>query len=132
MTQQYELIHESINDALREVVQALGGTKKVGATLRPDRPVDEAARWVSDCLNSERREKFDPEQVLWLLREGRKIGCHGAMYFIARESGYSAIPIEPQDELAELQRNFIEASKSMARMASRIEKLSGPNLREVA
>lgn len=124
MTQQYELIHESISDALREVVQALGGAKKVGATLRPDRPVAEAARWVSDCLNSERREKFDPDQVLWLLREGRAVGCHGAMSYIARDTGYSATPIEPQDEKAELQRQFILASKKLSGMAARIEALS--------
>lgn len=124
MTQQYELIHESINDALREVVQALGGTKKVGALLRPDRLVDEAGRWVSDCLNTERRERLDPDQVLWLLREGRKVGCHGAMNYIARVSGYSATPIEPEDERARLQRQFIEATQQLSRLASRIETVS--------
>lgn len=70
---QQVLFHESLNDALREVVQTLGGTKKVGVLMRPEKSADEAARWISDCLNPDRREKFDPEQVLWLLREGRRV-----------------------------------------------------------
>lgn len=123
---QSALFHESITDALREVVQALGGAKKVGAAMRPEKTVDEAARWLADCLNSDRREKFCPEQVLWLLREGRKAGCHAAMNFLAMDSGYAApTPVEPEDEMAKLQRQFIESTRSMAQMMARIERLSG-------
>lgn len=123
---QQVLFHESLNDALRDVVQTLGGTKKVGTLMRPEKSPDEAARWINDCLNSDRREKFDPEQVLWLLREGRKIGCHSGMNFLCAESGYSAaLPVEPKDEVAELQRNFIEASKQLSRLAARIEQING-------
>lgn len=119
------LFHESLNDALREVVLAIGGTKKVASLMRPEKTVDEAARWLNDCLNADRREKLDPDQMLFLLREGRKVGCHSAMGYISAESGYSAQPIEPQDEIAELQRNFIESTKHLSRMAARIEQLSG-------
>lgn len=123
---QQALFHESLNDALRDVVQVLGGTKKVGAQMRPEKSPDEAARWLNDCLNPERREKFDPDQVLWLLREGSKVGCHSGIHFICSESGYApAQPVEPKDALAELQRQFIEASKHISRMADRIEKISG-------
>lgn len=129
---QVSLFHESINDALREVVAALGGTKKIGALMRPEKSPDEAARWVSDCLNADRREKFNPEHVLWLLREGRKIGCHAAMNFIAQDAGYSAQPIEPRDEMAELQRQYIEAAKNMGKLADRIERMQTTTLKAVA
>lgn len=130
---QTALFHESLSDALREVVLALGGTKKVGAQMRPEKTIDDAARWLADCLNQDRREKLDPDQVLWILREGRKIGCHAAMHYLCAEAGYSpAAPIEPQDELAELQRNFIESTKTLSRMAARIERLAGPHLSVVA
>lgn len=123
---QHGLFHESLNDALREVILALGGTKKVGALMRPEKAADDAARWISDCLNPDRRERLDPDQVLWLLREGRKVGCHSAMNYLCAEAGYSAAqPVEPKDELAELQRQFIEASKSLSRMADRIERIGG-------
>ncbi|HEY4698698.1 MAG TPA: hypothetical protein VIH29_11945 [Gallionella sp.] len=118
------MLATTINEALREVVQALGGARKVGVMMRPEKSAKDAARWISDCLNVERREKFDPEQVMWLLREGRNIGCHSAMYFVGREAGYAVEAIEPLDEMAELQRQFIDASKGLSKMAERIESLA--------
>jgi hypothetical protein len=69
------LFYEDVNDVLRATVQALGGAKRVGAALRGnDIGVDAAGRWVLDCLNPDRRERFTPEQVLWLLaRRARSI-----------------------------------------------------------
>lgn len=127
------LFHESINDALREVVMALGGTKKVGAMLRPQKLIDEAGRWVSDCLNVDRREKFDPEEVMFLLREARKAGCHTAINYIAADAGYShPTPIEPEDEKAQLMREFIEATKQQTRNVEKLAALNAINLRAVA
>jgi hypothetical protein len=133
IAEQPPLFYESINDVLREIVHALGGTKKVGNLMRPQKTIDDAGRWVSDCLNPDRREKFDPDDTMWLLREARKVGCHAAINFICSDAGYSnPLPIEPEDELAQLQREFIESTKCLSRMASRIEQLSGGQIRSVA
>lgn len=104
------LFHESFADALRECVLALGGTKVVAARMRPEMPVDHAARWLSDCLNAERREQLHPEQIIWLLREARAINCHAGMSHLAQEAGYSVTPVEPEDERDRLQRDYIEAA----------------------
>lgn len=118
------LFHETAADALREVVQALGGMKAVGAQMRPERAADVAARWVADCLNPDRAERFDPDQVLWLLREGRRIGCHAAANFLMREAGYAdPTPIEPEDERARLEREFIAAAKGLSGIADRLARL---------
>lgn len=128
------LFHESINDALRELVALLGGTKVVGSRMRPELPADHAGRWLNDCLNESRREHLTPEQVMWLLREGRQIGAHGAMGWIAGEAGYTAPqPLEPDDERSQLQREYIEAAKHMAKVAERIERVAAmPNIRAAA
>lgn len=128
------LFHESINDALRDIVKHLGGVKKVGAEMRhADMNPDQAGRWLSDCLNDDRREKLSPDQVLYLLKRGREIGSHGAMAFIAQECGYAAPqPIEPEDEKAALQRQYIEMAKAMGKMAERIEALGRPHTVRVA
>lgn len=126
-SKQDPLFCESINEALREAVKALGGAKKVGEKLKPEKLADEAGRWLSDCLNPDRREKLDPEQVMWILREARKVGCHTAMHFICDDTGYAkATPIEPEDEKARLQREFIEATKQQTRNVERLEQLFGP------
>lgn len=124
MQQQYALIHESITDALREIVQALGGTKTVGVLMRPEKSADEAGKWVKDCLNPERRESFHPEQLVWLLREARRVGCHAAMTYLARECGYAdPQPIDPVDERAALQRAFVDAVAQQKRLLERLERL---------
>lgn len=120
------LFHESINEALRELIAALGGVKVVGVRMRPEMPADHAGRWLADCLNSDRREHLSPDRVIWLLIEGRKAGVHCTMAWIAGECGYSAQPVEPEDERAKLQREYIEATKAMARMAERIERANAP------
>lgn len=126
---QPSLFHESINDALREVVLSLGGTKKVGALMRPQKMIDEAGRWVSDCLNPDRREKFDPEEIMFLLREARKIGCHTAVNHICNDAGYSnPMPVEPEDEKARLMREFIEATKQQTRNVDRLAALGARSM----
>lgn len=135
MTQSHQeaLFYESLEEALRDVVRALGGNKVVGPALRPDKTPDTAANWLRDCLNGDRRETLHPGHVMWLLREGRQKSCHAAINYINRECGYEdARPVEPSDELAGLQRQFIDASHAMQKMAERIESLTQPALKRVA
>ena len=130
---QLELMHESFTDALGFIVQALGGPKKVGVAMRPDLPADHAATWVRDCLNAHRRERFTPDQVLWLLREARRAGVHAGMAFIARDCGYAdPVPLEPEDERAQLQRDFAESVRLQAKLVERMERLGSASLRSVA
>lgn len=118
---QRQLFHESIYDALGTLVSALGGPKKVGPRLWPEKTLDAAAQLVRDCLNASRKERFDPEQFTLLLRWGREIGCHDAVNYVCGEAGYaSPQPIEPEDEYARLQRQYIEAVKLLAAITPKL------------
>lgn len=124
--QQYPLFHEDIHDALKTVVAALGGPQKVGVMLRPeyDEKPDTAGRWLSDCLNPDRSAKLDFDQFFAVLRAGRRIGCHVGMHHITQEVGYAPPqPVEPEDELARLQRQFIESTRLNQDLVQRMEKL---------
>lgn len=121
--EQLNLIHEDIYEAIRTAVQALGGAKKVGSTLWPDKSPDKAGELLNNCLNITRNEKLDPEQLLFLSREARKIGIHSIADYFASDCGYQFTPIEPKDEMAELQRQYIEAAKSIHALTSRMEKI---------
>lgn len=126
------LFVDDVYTAIGDLIRALGGLKKVGVALKPDKPADEAGRWLSDCLNREKRDKLDLDQLMWLLKEGRKVGCHVAANFMLTEAGYAApIPIEPLDEMAELQRQFMESVRTQARLVDRIEKIQ-PRLTKAA
>jgi hypothetical protein len=120
------LFHESIIDSLRELVMVLGGLKSVGVRMRPEMSADQAGRWLSDCLNPDRREHLTPEQLMWLLIEGRKAGAHNTMAWLAMECGYQPPqPVEPQDERAALQREFIDATRRQEQLIARMERLAG-------
>lgn len=118
------LFHDSIHEALRDVVMACGGYKAVGRRLWPEKSVEAAGRLLADCLNDARSERLAPEQVLLLLRMGREAGCHAAMAYLAGEAGYQAIPVEPEDEKAKLQREFIDAVGRMERLLAKADRIS--------
>ncbi len=123
---------DSMNDALIECVKALGGSKTVGPDLFPDLAPDAAQRKLLDCLNEDRPQQLNPSQAVLILRWARNAGCHIGMEFLAEHLSYSRpTPIEPEDERAKLQREYIEAARAMAKLAERIEK-SAPSVRAVA
>jgi hypothetical protein len=126
-------MNESITDALVECVKACGGSKVVGLAMWPTKGVEGAQRHMLAALNPERAEKLSPDELLHLLRMAREKGCHVGMSFMAHQAGYSEPqPVEPQDERAQLQREFIESTRALARMAQRIEALDRGPLRGVA
>ena len=101
---------EDLDDALREAVRQLGGHKKVGPQLRPELPLDQASNWLRDCLNTDRREKLSPQQLLLVMRLAAKQGYHGLMGFVAFDAGYEQPrPVTADDQAAELQRDFVAA-----------------------
>jgi hypothetical protein len=122
--QQEPLFIEDIYEAARTVAMALGGTKKTGALLRPDLPADKAGEWLANCLNRTRPEKLDPEQLLFLSREGRRVGCHAIASFVSSDGGYTQpVPINPEDEAAELKRRLLTNMEQFKRDVARLEKL---------
>lgn len=125
MSEQGELFYESLPDALRATVDALGGPKVVGVILWPEKPVDEARRLLLDCLNPDRPHRLDPETLLLLLRIAREKGIHLAVSWILSSLGYAPPqPIEPEDQQAELIRQFNRSAAEVVAMGERIARLN--------
>jgi hypothetical protein len=120
---QQALFHEDINEAIKGLVSALGGAKAVGARLFPDLTVDGARARLLDSLNPDRAQQLSQTQFLTLLKWGREAGYHGVMEYLAEEAGYTRpSPRDPEDQKAELQRQFIEAVKLSEQIARRLQK----------
>lgn len=121
MTQD-KLFITSIHDALGDLVRALGGPKEVGLTLKPEKTAEDAAGWVKDCLNPKRREKFDPDHILWLLKRGREVGCHDPINWICAQAGYlPPEPTEPETELTNLLREYVAIENRRSALQPKIE-----------
>lgn len=117
------LFVDSVEEAVAEVARACGGRKVLAVAMWPSLPVRDAHNRFDACCNPDRREQFHPSDLLYIARRGREAGCHSLMLFLAREAGYSdPQPVEPEDERAKLQREFIEAQKAMQRLAARMER----------
>lgn len=117
------LFCESIEEAIDEVAKACGGRKAFAVAMWPSRPVREAHNRIDACLNPGRDEKFDLSDLLYIARRGREAGCHSLVLFMARESGYTdPQPLEPEDERAKLQREFVQAQRAMSHLAARMER----------
>lgn len=117
------LFYDDWQDAARAVIQAAGGTKRAAGRVFPQKSGDAAERLLRDCLNENRSERPDPEALVRLLQLGREAGCHALMHFLAQEAGYKADPVEPRDELAALQRDYIEAVRALGSLSERMERL---------
>jgi hypothetical protein len=119
-------VFSDFNDALTGIVHALGGHKEVGVMLRPElasKPLA-AGQWLRDCLNPEKRERLNPDQVFLLMRRAREAGYHAAKHWMDDELGYErGAPMDPRTEAENLQRDFIAAVRTSERLAQRLEKL---------
>ena len=124
--EQQPLFFEGVYDALKYVMQSLGPPKEVGPLIFPHKEDPLAAgRLLSDCLNPNRDEKLDIEQIILLLRLAKEKGCHLGIEYLCTAAGYSKpTPINPQDERAELQRELIKQLQITRQLISRCD----PNL----
>ena len=113
----------SMNEMLIACIKACGGSKEVGPLLWPDKQVDAAQRLLLDCLNDDRPQHLAPDAVLFVMRLARSRGFHDGMLFLAKSLGYAPpVPVQPQDEVADLQRKFIEAQQAMALMVEQMQR----------
>lgn len=119
---QIPLFYDSYEDAIRDTVMGLGGMKVVGNMLWPALPVDDAVRRLAHTLNSEKREKLAPGEVQLIRRAARKAGVHILAHYEARDAGYAEPqPLCPEDEAAQLQREFIAAVKALEGINARLD-----------
>ena len=122
---QPSLFHDTYEDAIRDTVMALGGYKKAGAMLWPALPADDAGRKLSACLNTDKREKLDLCELRLIRREARKLGVHILASYEMRDAGYTEPqPVNPEDEAAQLQREYIAAVKAMSVIQARMDRVS--------
>lgn len=123
MPEQAHLFHDSIYDAIGAVVSALRGKKEVASLLWPHLKEQTAYTRLSHCLSDEFPEKLSPEELLFLARKGREIGCHAIAAYISSECDYAPPqPIDPQNEAEILRREIRDGLADLNRKVDRLER----------
>jgi len=108
-------------DAVKAVIDACGGPKKVGVHLRPDLPADDAGEWLLKTLRPNRREVLSAPQLIELLALGRRNNCDVLAAFVADRTGYDAP--KPMRIEAETERVTANLSTMMAHMTREMDRL---------
>lgn len=137
---QQQLFVEDIWSAIRLSAQAIAASegklksypKVVGHKLWPHKDPDDAGKYFSNCLDPSRNEKLDIQQILFIAKEARRVGCHALVWFICEDTGYQkAIPVEVKDEAAELTRQITNSIKFTETSLERLLQLKAQLLQEV-
>lgn len=120
------LLYEDELDAARDAVKHLGGAKKVGPAMWPDKQPETAARHLLDCLNGARAERLSPSQLLMLMRMARAVGFHGLAGYMMREAGYAPpVPVNHETEATVLTRQVDALMGQASALVARLERLRG-------
>lgn len=117
--QQIALFHDSIYDALSADVAAIGGVKKAAALLWPTN--SDAAGRLRACLSIEHAQKLDMEELIALKRLARDAGSCATVTYEAQQLGYEVAWIRPEDEQAELHRQFIDGVARLEQISKRLK-----------
>ncbi|MCP4304679.1 MAG: hypothetical protein GY788_07350 [bacterium] len=122
--QQQELWHDTPEDALRTVVDALGGPKRVAGKLWPAKSMADGQRLLLHCLDRDRREKLDLAEIMLLGRMARDAGCFVFMAYLANAWDFETPePLDPDTEEDAQRREFVESVRAQERNFSAQQKL---------
>jgi|SRR5688572_21353557 hypothetical protein len=107
MSEQVPLWHDAIEDAIGTAIQALGGAKKVAELLWPvlarNKPQTAYTR-LRHCLNADKSEKLEPDELLTIARAAAVLGEHSIMQYMARELGYELTVLKPDESQKRVRR----------------------------
>lgn len=115
---------EDIFDAIRADSIAIG-PKILAGLLWPEKPIEQAARLLADCLNRDRSQRLTPEQVSLIVKEARKANSFCTIAFICSEANLSIPqPVDPESEKDRLRREVVNAANTFKQLVERLERVS--------
>ncbi|MFD2754274.1 hypothetical protein [Comamonas terrae] len=118
------LTYEDELDAARDAIRHLGGPKRVGEMLYPDKSPEAAARYLLDALNPARDTRLSPGQLLLLMRKCREAGFDGLTAYILNAAGYAPpVPLDPTTEAMKLTRELDRTMDRAEALVSHLQRL---------
>lgn len=120
--------YETPEAAVRACIEQLGGAKKVGAKLFPDKTTENARDYLLACVNETRPEKLSFTQTMFIFREAKSIGFHAGFEWFAHQCEYEARPITRAEEMDRLTNVIESSSKTLAGALALLERLQATKI----
>lgn len=116
-----KLFYDDIFDALqRTIADSPRSFKECAAFLRPDLKPESAYAWLKACVNADGDQSLKFQQIVSL---AKFCGRFDALFCMADELAHQRPqPANPRDEMAELQRRFIESVHAQRDLVERMER----------
>lgn len=122
--------------ALGLAISAYNGPKELSAVLDSDRfenRPESGARWISHCLDPDRREKFSPGSIVKIFRFAHANGAHDGFAMLARLCGYNMTPIIATEAVVmQLQSQLAATKQDVAAMERDIATLGELTPQQIA
>jgi hypothetical protein len=115
--------------ALDACIQSLGGCKKVGRLLFPEKTIESASTYLSNCVDPHRNEKLSLSHTMMLFRLAKGIGFYSPFVWFSNECGYDARPIAKDEEVDRLTTVVEQASKTLSLAVASLERIQRSNIK---
>ena len=100
--------------------------KQIAFELWPSLKMDTAYSRLRGCLNPDRPDKLTADEHLLI---ARLCDRYDFLFYCAQELHHSKpVAVAPEDERARLQREFVESTRALTKLAERIESIGGGNV----
>lgn len=120
---QGELFYDNEYDALRATIDLIGGPKRIACALWPTKSMADARRYLLHCLDPERAEKLALEEIFAIWEMARAANVHVITEYAAQRLRYEFKAITPEEELNSVQREYVDAVKTLEKITDRMARL---------
>jgi len=123
MPLQTQLFHDTIFDAIRADIAAIGGTKYVAHKLWPSKSIETATKLLDNALNSEQAQKLSVDELMMIKAMAKENNSCATIRYEAQQLGYEFDWISSEDELTQLLREIRDDHKRNESRYKRVESL---------
>lgn len=119
-----EMFLDSLSDAISDAINQLGGAKRVGTMLWPEKSAREAGNQLLNCLNPDHAQKLSLEQIDFIVGEARKKDVHSVAVYIADKYCYEPPkPITKESLKADIDRQLGNKLSEIEDLVRQLKKL---------
>jgi hypothetical protein len=115
--------YDTPEKALDACIQALGGSKKVGFLLFPEKSPESAATYLSNCVDANRNEKLSLSHTVMLFKLAKQAGIFAPFVWFASECGYEARPVTRAEEEERLTAVIEQSSAMLSQALATLERI---------
>jgi hypothetical protein len=128
---QHEMpFYELPEDAIKASVQSLGGYKAVGPMLWPHKSVEQASKYLMDCLNPDRNEKLDYGELVFIFQRAKASGFNAGFEWFAHQCEYEARAITRAEEVDRLTSVIESSSKTLAGALALLQQMQATKIQK--